>query len=175
MPRQIRSIPQRRPAGRSLVGWSAFDSGTVVATLAGTSVALISLGIPALPEQTILRTRGEFLVSTDQSAATEHIFGAWGLAVVSEEAAAIGITAVPTPITDQDSDLWFAWVPFHAGLRFGTNVAFQNVIERYTIDSKAMRKLSGNQRIVEVIENNASAQGLVFHICFRLLSKFGRG
>ena len=47
------------------------------------------------------------MVESDQSAATELFIGNLGLAVVSDQATAVGVTAVPTPATDRGSDLWF--------------------------------------------------------------------
>jgi hypothetical protein len=46
-------------------------------------------------------------ISSDQFAQSESQIGAIGLAVVTDQAVGIGVTAVPTPITDLSSDSWF--------------------------------------------------------------------
>jgi len=77
-------------------------------------------------------------IRSDQTGATEDQHAAYGAAVVSDQAVAVGVTAVPTPITDDFSDLWFVYerligtfVTTGAGL---TNKSYETVI-----DSKAMR------------------------------------
>ena len=56
---------------------------------------LSAIGL-ALRPFTLIRVRGIFTIASDQSAATETQVGALGVAVVSEQAASIGVTAVPT-------------------------------------------------------------------------------
>ncbi len=54
----------------------------------------------ALLPFTVVRTRGMFFVSSDQQAASEFYQVALGAAVVSFQAATIGVTAVPVPDDD---------------------------------------------------------------------------
>ena len=61
----------------------------------------------ALRPFTVVRSRGAMYLRSDQSAAVEFQTAAWGGCVVSDEALAIGVTAVPTPVTELASDLWF--------------------------------------------------------------------
>ena len=59
--------------------------------------------------------------------------------------------------------------------KLGTNVGFVSPAGvNMEIDSKAMRKISNDERIVEVIENNSAVAGLIFHSTYRILSKLGR-
>ena len=63
----------------------------------------------ALRPFTVVRTRGFYHVRSDQNAADETYHAAIGACVVSDQAVAIGVTAVPTPNTDRASDLWFVY------------------------------------------------------------------
>ena len=93
------------------------------------------------------------------------------MAVVTDQAAAIGVTAVPTPITDQASDNWFLWEPWAQGFVVATNIGIQSQgFTRYDFDSKAMRKVDDGDTAVVVMQNNA-AVGLEFLMMFRMLLK----
>ena len=80
-----------------------------VAVVAGGGTILASLTAAELAKRpfTIIRTHLTFDVQSDQVAATEVQTGAMGMAVVSDQASALGVTAVPTPATDAASDLWY--------------------------------------------------------------------
>ena len=86
---------------------------TVESTMAGAPTAVLanSLNASALALRpfTIVRTRGVFFVNSDQIVANESYGADRGYAVVSDQAAAIGVTAVPTPLTDMGSDLFFVY------------------------------------------------------------------
>jgi len=88
-------------------------SGEIFTTFAAanTAVLLTSLGatLLALRPFTVVRTRGILSIQSDQAAAIENQFFAYGHCVVSDQATAIGVTAVPTPDTDDTSDLWFVY------------------------------------------------------------------
>ena len=122
---------------------------------------------------TIIRTRGMLNVISDTVVASEQPFGAFGLAVVSDQAVAIGVTAIPTPYTDADSDLWFVHGYFAAPTAFGTSVGFANVSMNVEFDSKAMRRMSQDETVVVVIENGSGAAGALFTFNFALLVKVG--
>ena len=51
-------------------------------------------------KSTIVRTRGMFSVGSDQGLAAEFPFGAFGIAVVSNDAASAGAGSIPSPYTD---------------------------------------------------------------------------
>ena len=120
---------------------------------------------------TIVRTRGTLWVGTDQEAADETVFGAMGMAVVTNAAAAIGITALPLPSTDNFDDAWFVWLPWMSSFRFSSASGAQDqTFARFDFDSKAMRKVHDGSTAVVVFENDA-ADGLLFVILFRMLVK----
>ncbi len=88
--------------------WLSVDATrTIVTAVGGTLVTSYGAGALALRPFTIVRTRLLIFVQSDQAAAVEATFGAYGQAVVSDQVSAIGITAVPTPVTDLASDLWY--------------------------------------------------------------------
>ncbi len=80
-------------------------------TLSAANVAILSATLNAtalaLRPFTVVRTRIWMHALSDQTGAPEDYQVALGAAVVSEQASAIGVTAVPTPFTDVASDLWF--------------------------------------------------------------------
>ena len=161
--------------GRKLTQWSGFTSGTAVTNLAAATIVLDQVGIPNVQEQTVVRTRGILTIINDQQAATRNVHGAFGIAIVEEPAATIGVTAVPSPISDIGSDAWFVWLPFELTNQFASAIGFNTPAQsNFMIESKAMRKLSIEQRLVFVVENEAVAGGLNYHFSLRMLSKLGR-
>ena len=118
---------------------------------------------------TVVRTRMSFLIRSDQAAAAEFQTGAFGLAVCSDQALAIGITAVPTPVTDAGSDLWF----FHQWL-LGDESSLTDVAKgatKYDVGSKAMRKVNDDSDIATVLEFSSITQGITVHSMGRVLIK----
>ena len=113
-------IVRRSFAGRGVVQrrktlWLASTAETAVTNL-GANLIIFDQSLTTAEKArrpfTIVRTRGRLWVRSDQTAATETPLGALGMAVVSDQATAIGGTALPLPITNQDSELWFVWEPF---------------------------------------------------------------
>jgi len=124
---------------------------------------------------TIIRTRLEVQMTSDQAAATESQFGAIGLCVISDQASAIGVTAVPTPITDLASDLWLMHQVMFGEFLFGTAVGFQDLVgssSSYSIDSKAARKVNDDEDVVFVAEaDGVLGSGINLKIGGRVLIK----
>ncbi len=151
-----------------------FNAVFALSTLAaGTPVLLSQLSAAglALRPFTVIRTRGMLEVGSDQEAADEAQLGAYGACVVSDQAVAIGITAVPTPITDSDSDLWFAYQMAMTSFKFGDATGFANVGKSFEIESKGMRKVEEGQDMIEVIENSSVGSGLNMLVGARQLIK----
>jgi len=138
-------------------------------SIAAASTAVIinssSAGALALRPFTIIRTRGYLTVRSDQEVADETFGIALGFAVVSDQALAIGVTAVPTPSTDLGSDLFFVYETILGEFIEGaTNTSMQDQpYVRY--DSKAMRRVNEDQDIAFVVETpSTSSSGLVQHV-----------
>ena len=120
---------------------------------------------------TVIRTRGDLVIGFDNAAADQDCHVAFGLIVVSSVAAGLGITGLPGPFTDAANDGWF--VHQFASFRPAATVQDSDAhVARYIIDSKAMRKIDAEERIVVVAEIGALDGGSAY--CsgqIRLLSK----
>ena len=119
--------------------------------------------VPLVDGLTIVRLRGIMkLTLLTAGAAGDGFFGACGIGIVTDEAFAAGITAVPGPLTDEGDELWM-WHSYFdvrsitATIADGVNAA--GVVALLPIDSKAMRKIpSGNTvfGITELVESGAA-------------------
>ncbi len=140
--------------------------------VSGTAVLINSLNAAALALRpfTVVRVRGQMLVVTDQAAASENFVGNLGKAVVSDQAVAIGVTALPTPGTDRSSDLWFVYESIIGEFRFDSNVGTREEFSR-PYDSKAMRKVEDGQDLVTVVEAGIGGSGLIISHVGRTLIK----
>jgi len=146
-------------------------ASATMAAVGGTIMASLTVPEKARRPFTIVRTYLEVMVSTDQLGADEFQIAAVGLAVVSDQAEAIGITAIPTPASDADSDLWFLHQWVMADFAFLDATGTQNVGNHYSIDSKAMRKVNDSQDVVVVAEFDAASFGLTVRLAGRILIK----
>jgi len=136
---------------------TAWLGGTFIrTTLASTNAVAVSAQLSteelAMRPFTIVRTRGIMHVKSDQSAASEFYGVQMGFAIVSDQAIAIGVTAVPTPDTDIDSDLWFVYESVFGQIDVTTDIGRVEVGHTVRYDSKAMRKVEPGQDIVQVLE-----------------------
>jgi len=153
--------------------WLQFAQ-TRTAVDVSTAVLVFTLNAAALALRpfTIIRTRFELLMSSDQIAATENQNAAFGAAIVSDQAAAIGVTAVPTPVTDLGSDLWFVIQQMNQRIVFGDATGFDSRAgERYEVDSKAMRRCDVGQDMAVVLEASSISAGTTIVIGGRMLAK----
>ena len=128
-------------------GETSLIAGTVV-ELFGTSVQAATGGLTAV------RLRGDLFVqlASNPAAIGDGYEGAMGVGIVSENAAGIGVTAVPAPLTDVRWDGWL----YH---RFFTVKGVSATLEdgpgasvRIDVDSKAMRKFNESDVMVAVLE-----------------------
>ncbi len=151
-----------RPPERTKI-WIGAGVGSVV-LVASTKQLLgtLSAGALLLRPFTILRTRMELRISSDQSSATERCFGDFGRIVVTDTASGIGVTAVPNPGSqtgDPDAD-WFVHQSMSVDSINGTNVGFDGAAgANYIVDSKAMRKVGPNDDIVSMFMTEAAFGG----------------
>ena len=158
---------------RRLTDW--FDIPWTVTDLTSTSSAALigTLNAAALAMRpfTIVRTRGTLAVYSNQVIASETARASLALAVVSDEASAVGITAVPTPELNKNSDLFFVYETGFQDFIFNVNGAQTSAFFQKW-DSKAMRKVNADQDVAVVIENSAlSANGALVEVQGRMLVK----
>ena len=127
-------------------------------TLAGGSGAVIlnsaNAALLSLRPFTVVRVRGILHLSSDQAGAPEQQAVAMGLCVVSDQALAIGVSAVPTPVTDAFSDLFFVYQEI---MTKGDATAAGQIGEMVQYDSRAMRKVSDDQDVIVVLESQLAA------------------
>ncbi len=141
-----------------------FSGSIVHTTLASASSAAIQTSLNAaalsLRPFTVIRTRGVWGFSSDQTAADEDQEVAFGSIVVSDEAVAVGITAVPTPV-EQDGSPWIHFDMAFQRLEFLSSVGVvpDMMPQRYVIDSKSMRKVEEGQDLITVIQNSGTSEG----------------
>ena len=155
-----RAFPSRRRSVKQWIG-TADQGGTAVASGAK---LLIQTLVPT-SAVTILRNRGYLMVRPQAGSVDLIADGAFGIGIVSEQAVTTGITAIPGPFTDSG---WGGWL-FHTFWRVFLDVTTdvgrlgQEFGAQYEIDSKAMRKLGVNERMVEVFESRNGAVTVIEH------------
>ncbi len=166
-----RMIVRRGPTRDT--SWFGFAPASQTIAAASTAQIDFSLNAAALALRpfTIVRTRGIIYSRSDQLAATENYGGVWGMAVVSDQATAVGVTAVPTPITDMPSDLWFALESVNGQLAILSAASGVEVGQTLHFDSKAMRKVDIGQDIVVVRETSSFQTSWATVQSFRMLVK----
>ena len=148
----FRGRSRRQTAGEEGPGGSGATS------VSSSSSVIVGAGSQATEDGlTIVRIRGSvqaYLKTSDAANGGFHC--ALGMAVVSNDAFAVGVTAVPNPIDDM---LWDGWMylrffdihSFGATIAESMNASGLGSIQ-FEIDSKAMRKLQLNDTLVCVLQ-----------------------
>ena len=183
-PRRRSSFP-RSGGQRRKSSWSVGPDNQNGTALTGNAVNIWAISSqPTVSGLTLVRTRGEFLIFLETAtAAGDGYVGAVGIGVATTAAVAVGVTAVPTPITEEDWDGWLWHSYFHvvapsALTAAGTSkevsgIAGGSALVRIPIDSKAMRKLEDSDfsvfGAVEVAEIGTAT--MRYYAATRLLVK----
>jgi len=152
--------------------WVGGSAGEVTLAAANTASLLRSANATLLGLRpfTVVRNRGWLMVRSDQTAASESQQVGYGLCVVSDQAVAIGVTAVPTPATDLSSGLWLVYESITNHLQVtpaGTGPS--NQVKSF--DSRAMRKVEEGQDLITVAESYVTSSGLILFSVERTLIK----
>ena len=154
------------------------DLGEVSSALPAANSAVLTnvtgAALLALRPWTVVRIRGLWHAVSDQEVANETYSLAFGAAVVSDQAVAIGITAVPTPSIDADSDLWMLYERIMGS--FLIKSTGEGIVEPGGVtkefDSRAMRKVEDGSQLIFVVENGAvTAAGCIVRTFARVLIK----
>jgi hypothetical protein len=144
-------------------------------TLTSTGTALLytaSAAEDALRPYTVIRTHLYLNIASDQVVASESGLMAVGFAVVSDQASAIGITAVPTPITDLDSDAWYLHQFLSTQFTLLSAVGFTGGTNKeINVDSKAMRRVEDGFDNIVTVEVSAGSDGIAIETAGRQLLK----
>ena len=159
-----------RPAPRSNV-WLGIDlSGQTVAANSQVLLGSLNAGALLLRPFTIVRTRLRILIQSDQEAVSEEVRVFFGGMVVTEQAVAIGVTAVPGPDAESDGD-WYVYDASAHKMTVLSAVGQQTPVgTQLAVDSKAMRKVANNRDSIFVAENTAGV-GARITVCGRQLIK----
>ncbi len=162
MARSVRGLilPRRGGATRRKTDWQEGPGGSAQTTITGTGKTILGSGFVLLADgNTLVRTRGHVLHYLESSAAISDGFnGAFGIGIVTAQAFAIGVTAMPGPVAELDWDGWL----FHQfytirGLFVTTPGQSQGpAFIRFDVDSKAMRKVDENEVIFAMYEGTES-------------------
>ena len=155
---------------------SLWFTGVMTLTTLGapsTAVLVTTLNAAALALRpfTVVRTRGTWQVISDNSTVAESYQVQLGHAVVSDQASAIGITAVSTPATDSGSDLWYVFETQMGSLEVTTDVGRYIKERSVNFDSKAMRKVEDGEDLITVLETSAISLGASVRLFSRTLIK----
>ena len=134
---------------RRKTGWETGPGGARQQIAASGSVILGLGSVSGADGITLVRLRGSLMLKLSAAdAETAGFVGAFGIGIVKAPAFAIGVTAVPTPVTEQDDEEWIFWYPISV-LGSGTGEA---AVQRIDIDTKAMRKLTVGDTLYGVVE-----------------------
>ncbi len=173
MARRIHQVVRGRSQRRATT-WLSLPPTVTAFTVTGGTI-LLSLTAEELAKRpfTIIRTYFTVHIQSDIINADERQAFTIGMCVVSEQAEAIGVTAVPTPDTDRDSDLWFIHGDVMADLSFVTGVGFDaDGGQSKDFMSKSMRKVNNDEEVVMVGETTAGiSDGMIVRIAGRMLIK----
>ena len=162
--RRVPSVSARRKTT-----WGGIQSFVYSTVAADTLVLLASFsaaGLANIQKSTLIRVRGIVGVRSDQGAAFEDAQGAFGIAVVTDTAASLGVTALPDPVNDAAGDYWQTW----QGL-FSTPIQSTSARSptQYMVDSKAQRKLGDLDAIVLLFKNAHATHGMQVAVQLRFL------
>jgi len=150
----------RRGARRATFWETASSTAFVTLTNGGTVAAVNAVVSEAeldnVPNPTLVRVRGQFFgrLGSNSEQQSDCILIAHAIMVVDAKQLAVGITAMPLPLTDNSEDfLWY-------GSQFMSNTASgapateasAYTMDRLDVDSKSMRKVTLNQSLVLVSE-----------------------
>jgi len=176
VPRRSGSFSTRKGHGtRRLTSWFVGPHGTTV--LSGNGATVFPVSVQSTDEGlTLIRVRGSLLLYLSAAAAALDGFRwGFGMAVVSENAAGIGVSAVPSPLTDIT---WDGWMVYSTGVlkAVDSTVQFGNAgsaTHRIEIDSKAMRKFKFSDVLVAMLEvtDEVGTAVLRADLSSRILSK----
>ena len=162
-----------RGGRRRETSWLDVELASNVVNTSGTLISHVMVAAELAKRPfTVIRSILEVLITSDQLGADEFQMSAIGMCVVSSQAVAIGVTAVPTPLTDQGSDLWFLHQNLLNDFLFISGVGVDGSAgRRYGLDSRAARKVNDDQEIIVVLETGGISSGANIIVSGRVLIK----
>jgi len=150
---------------KRITAWEQGPGSTLKTTIsAATPSAVLGFGIQPLVEGlTIVRLRGAmqcFMNLENVMTVGEGFHCALGIGVVTNEAFAVGLAALPTPLDDAGFDMWMYHRFFDLHIAEATGVGVQVGTAglssiQFEVDTKAMRKITVGETLYMVIESAA--------------------
>ena len=144
-----------RTGSRRRTGWEEGPGTQTLVSLTTSGSSVVGLGFStSIDGFTVARMRGyvEMFLNAAVGADGNGFAGAIGIGIVSSAAFAVGITAMPTPITEITWEGWLyhRFFSLHSSDITAGDVDHRN--ESWEIDSKAMRKLDSDDTIFVAVE-----------------------
>ena len=171
----IRGYRGRTSRPRRSVTWQ-FGPQAVNLAFAATGAQIWTVGLLSGLEVTIMRIRGHaaaYLLT--QGSGGDGYAGAIGIGVATEQAFLAGSGSLPSPVTETEWDGWMYHRYFDVRGITGTEADGSNavsVVERWEIDSKAMRKFGEQYVLFGAIEaTEIGTSTMDFHADTRVLLK----
>jgi len=154
MARTQTGFRQGRPRiPRRLTGWEEGPGGSTLSTVSDSIATILGSGTAYLQDGlTLVRLRGYFRMFLTTAGAAEGFHCALGAAIVSNDAFAVGVTAVPNPIADMDWDGWLYHRFFDVFSLSTLAAGDNNNWVGFEVDSKAMRKVGVNDTLFMSLE-----------------------
>jgi len=137
-------FPRISGARRRKVTWSIGPQGQIASINSTSNNIFPSGSIALLNDLTIVRLRGWLnLWITTANASADGFQWAFGICNITENAAGVGVTAIPDPLVDVAWDGWFVYDTGWLEAVNNTPIVDVSigVMHRLMIDSKAMRKV----------------------------------
>jgi len=167
MARTARGFHQGRPSSlRRRTGWEEGPGGTTATSFTDTIATILGAGFEFLLDGlTIVRIRGSVQAFLTVGGTNSGFHAAIGMGIVSADAFAVGVTAVPNPIDDADWNGWMyhRYFDLHGATTF--NPADQSNSLTFEVDSKAMRKVGVNEVLfasIETVESGTATMSVFF-------------
>jgi len=166
----------RRQTFWETVNTTTFQTLTEGGTIAVVNTVVTEAELDNVPNPTLVRVRGNVFqrLGGASTGVSDAVLIAHAIMVVDAKQLAIGITAMPLPLSDNSEDfLWFgsAFVANPGTTNFGSALDAVNI----EVDSKAMRKITLNQVLVMVTEmsqqGGAGGEDVDFGFQMRFLFK----
>jgi len=172
-----RSGPRRQTFWET-VSTTALQSIDDPSNVAVVNTLVTEAELDNVPNPTLIRVRGNIFQRLGAAAPTleDSVLVAHAIMVVDAKQLAIGVTAMPLPLSSNSEDfLWFGSQFLSRGTIVSTGIE-QNISQAsIEIDSKAMRKISLNQVLVMVTEmvtqSGGGSEDIDFGFQMRLLFK----
>ena len=162
----------RRPGPKRETSWLALPllTTTFAPNVSAAIYSLVTADQARRPF-TIVRIHLTVFITSDQAAAEERYELAIGACVVSDQAQAAGIAALPTPFTEIGSDFWMLHKVMMSTFLFLTAIGVEEPAGQYAeIDSKAMRKVNDAEDFLVIAESGAGG-GVTATFAGRMLIK----